>query len=318
MELHTVINAIGSYIPVGRIDNYRQAEEFGYERQFIDQKIGAGQLSRKSSSEDTSDLAFNAVRDLVNAGLDLSDIDGLLVCTQNPDGFGLPHTSAIVHEKLNLLKRCAAFDISLGCSGYVYGLAVADGIMRSQGLKNVILVTSDPYSKVVDPKNKDTAMLFGDAATATWLIPWELAGPKGKLGLGSAVFGTDGSGACNLTVGPERTLFMNGREVFNFSARMVPAQILELLTELNLTTDDIDYFLLHQGSKYIVDTITRRLKVPPEKVPLGISKCGNTVSSSIPLMLADLVMEQNPKRVILSGFGVGLSYATMMLEEAPA
>lgn len=306
------INAIGAYVPAGRVDNYERGKRFGVDARFIDEKIGTSKLALKDPDEETSDLACRAIEKLQDFGLVLSDVQGLILCTQTPDGYGLPHTSARVHGKLDLPSTCAAFDISLGCSGYVYGLSVVDALMQVRKLDNVVFVTSDPYSKIVSPENKDTALLFGDAATATWMRLSDE--PLEKLRVTSAVFGTVGAGGDNLMVGADHILSMNGREVFNFSAKEVPTQINQLLSDLELTHEDIDVFLLHQGSKYIVDTIAKRLGLPPGKVPLGITGYGNTVSSSIPMMLQNLLESTPPKRVILSGFGVGLSFATLLLE----
>ncbi|WP_208430433.1 ketoacyl-ACP synthase III [Methyloceanibacter sp. wino2] len=279
--------------------------------EFVRNKIGAVSLPIRAEGEETSDLAVAAVRKLFEKGLDPSAIDLLILCTQNPDGHGLPHTSAIVHGKLGLPETCAAFDISLGCSGYVYGLTVVDAMLRAGHARNAVLVTADPYSKIVDPDDRDTALLFGDAATASWIVPAEAGGGL-DLQIGGARLSTMGKDGGALAVKPSGKLEMQGRAVFNFAAQTGTAQIRDLLDETGLELEDIDLFLLHQGSRYIVETIARRLGVPAGKVPLGITENGNTVSSSIPLML-EAGANQSARRILLCGFGVGLSCASMVL-----
>lgn len=303
------IKAIGSYIPDNAIDNIKQAECFGETEEFIRTKIGAVKLPRMGGSQDTSDLAVAAVTDLFsrNEDLDPTQIDALVVVTQNPDACGLPHTSALVQAKLGLPTTVAAFDISLGCSGYVYGLYTLKGFLEASGLKNGILVTVDPYSKIVDPEDRVTALLFGDAATATWI------GEKPKLELGLVKYGTDGSGADNLIV-VDNKLKMNGRQVFNFAAVKVPPQIKGLIDESSIELDDVDLFCIHQGSGAIVDAIARRFGDSSKLFVKSIEDTGNTVSSSVPLILKNYIDDSDVKNVIVSGFGVGLSWATALLK----
>jgi len=307
------IEAIAAYVPSGRRSNLDRLAAFGITEDFIDSKIGVRELPVRGQDEDTSDLACRAIEAIATStGFDVRGVDALVLCTQNPDGFGLPHTSAIVHGKLDIQKKCLAFDISLGCSGFVYGLTVLQSLMETQGLSAGLLVTADPYSKVVDINDKNTSLLFGDAATATLLVRSDVNKPR--LRLTSAQFGTDGSQRHALATGSDRVLRMNGRDVFNFSATTVPAQIKDLLLVADLKFDDIDLYILHQGSKYIVDTLTRRLGLPMDKVPLAIGETGNTISSSIPLILRHHLVPGHRRRLLISGFGVGLSYASAILE----
>ena len=226
--------------------------------------------------------------------------------TQNPDGYGLPHTSAIVHEKLNLKKSCAVFDISLGCSGFVYGLSIIQSFMQANGMSQGVLVTCDPYSKVVDKNDRNTALLFGDAAAATLLnnTPnWEIC---------HFDFGTDGHQHKCIEVREGRTLYMDGRSVFNLSATEVPESISRALTKNGMEMDDVDLVLLHQGSKFVVDTIAKRIDAV-QKTPFVASQYGNTVSSSLPIAISSHAgVEHNT--VLISGFGVGLSWASTILK----
>ncbi|OAD22883.1 3-oxoacyl-(acyl-carrier-protein) synthase III [Candidatus Thiomargarita nelsonii] len=302
------IKAIASYIPETVRDNYQQAKSLGEKPSFIDNKIGAISLPIMNEGDDTSDLAVSAVRKLLEENnLSAEQIDCLVIVTQNPDGNGLPHTSAIVHNKLGLSKKVAAFDLSLGCSGYVYGLTVIKGFMEMANLKCGILVTVDPYSKIINPEDKNTTLLFGDAATAT------LLDDKPKLSLGRSIFATDGSGANNLQV-KQNVLHMNGRQVFNFAAIEVPKQIAMLLKSEGIESTDIDCYILHQGSKFIVKTISSQFEEVSSRFLCDIEKTGNTVSSSIPLLLEKIIADMNINTILISGFGVGLSWASMILK----
>ena len=302
------IKGIASYIPEFSLDNLSRISDFGETEEFLTKKIGALKLPRMNNVYETSDMAVEAITRLFSASQSLNreDVDVLVVVTQNGDGEGLPHTAAIVQKKLGLEKTVAAFDISLGCSGYVYGLHILKGFMESAGLKNGILVTADPYSKVVDPNDKNTSLLFGDAATATWL------GESPVWLIGPALFGTDGEGAEALKKSNAR-LAMNGRQVFDFAAKSVAPHIKALLKKVDAEEGDIDAFCLHQGSYAIVDAISRRFKDSQSKFIKDMAETGNTVSSSIPLLLQKHVLGTSTKKVVISGFGVGFSWGTALL-----
>ena len=305
------IKSIASYVPVEGVDNYAQGAKFGKDQDFIFGKIGSTFLPRKDANQETSDLCVEAVNNLFAANplLDPASIDALIVVTQNGDAEGLPHTAAIVQHKLGLSTRIAAFDISLGCSGYVYGLYAMKGFMEAAGLKNGLLITADPYSKIVDPGDRNTTMLFGDAATVTWM------GEGASWQLGKSRFGTDGGGAEFLKVN-DGVFFMNGRQVFNFALLKVPAHLHELIEASQLTADDFDLYCIHQGSAAIVDAVARRFEEQPAKFIKDMTETGNTVSSSIPLLLEKHVIGSQHERVALSGFGVGLSWGSAIIERA--
>lgn len=303
------IKDIASYIPPETIDNIKQGESFGESADFMLKKIGALALPRMASEQDASDMAVLAVKALQkkNQDFDIDKIDALIVVTQNGDHNGLPHTSAIVQDKLNMRSSVAAFDISLGCSGYVYGLFVLQGFMQVSDFKNALLITSDPYSKIVDTTNRVTSLLFGDAATATWLSD------KPKLRMEFVRYGTDGSGADNL-IKDNNVLSMNGRQVFNFASTTVVKSIKEFLALHNIMPEDVDCYCMHQGSAAVVDAISRQFSHVRDRFVNDIKETGNTVSSSIPLHLEKLIDRGfSGKRILISGFGVGLSWATATL-----
>lgn len=303
------IKSIASYIPEGRIDNIAQAAAFDRDEAFVASKIGTPTLSVKSDAEETSDLCAAAVRNLLarSPELRLEDVQALIVVTQNGDGEGLPHTSAIVQHKIGLPTGVACFDVSLGCSGYVYGLYVIKGFMEAAGLKNGILVTADPYSKIMDRSDRMTTLLFGDAATATWI------GEDPVWELGPARFGTDGSGAEHLIV-RDGCFHMNGRQVFNFASLKIIPHMQEVLEEAGLSLDSVDAYCLHQGSGAIVDAIAKRLGENGDRVVKDMFGAGNTVSSTIPLLMERYAFEGSAwKNLVMSGFGVGLSWGSAVL-----
>lgn len=302
------LKAVASYIPANALDNVVQAEAFGKDENFVREKIGALTLPRKTGDQETSDMAVQAVEALLQkTSLSKLDIDALVVVTQNGDGAGLPHTAGIVQNKLGLATSIAAFDISLGCSGYVYGLSILKGFMQSAGLKRGVLVTADPYSKVVDPEDRVTALLFGDAATATLLsddATWQIKPP---------LFGTDGSGAEHLMV-QDGKLRMNGRQVFNFAAQLIPDHIKAYLNREGLVPVDVDAYCMHQGSAGIIAAISRKFPEVADRFSNELVNVGNTISSSIPLLLESRLDDKTISRILMSGFGVGLSWATTLLE----
>ena len=297
------VTAIGYALGADLIDNAGRGIA---DADLLETKIGVRHVARRRE-EDASDLAVLAVEDLLNRhSFELAEIECLVVVTQNPDAFGLPHTSAIVHDKLSLNENCAAFDISLGCSGFVYGLSAVTAFMEQNGMSKGLLVTADPYSKVVDDNDRNTSLLFGDAAAATLITDRPL------WTAGRYIFGTAGRHRDALVVNRDRTLEMNGRTVFTFSATSIPPAIKKTVEANNLTLDDVDCFLLHQGSKYIVDTIAKRLGVA-DRTGFHAGEYGNTVSSSLPILMSENIPD-DADTVLLAGFGVGLSLGCTVLK----
>ena len=302
------INNIGCHIASERVSNLEKVEKHGVTHDFIVEKIGIASVARKKPVEKASDLCVLAYKDLADCAKKsvLDDIEFLCVCTQNGD-YQLPQTSAIVQAKLGVPKTCAAFDISLGCSGYVYSLHIAKSFMESNGLKKGLLFTSDPYSNIIDTNDKNTDLLFGDGATVTLLTENSVFDVK------NGAFETDGSRFDHLIIRNNELLVMNGRGIFEFAMKNVPAIVDKCLEKNGFKKEDIDLFLLHQASKYIVDNLCRRMKLEPEKTPFVIKDYGNTISSSIPMMLRDYLEDITKKNILICGFGVGLSIACSIL-----
>lgn len=299
------IRAIASYLPAVRKRNMDLTANFEVDEQFLRDKVGVLKRAVKAPEQDTSDLALLALQRLiVDQGLSAESIQVLVVVTQNPDR-NIPHVSALVHGRAGLSESCAVFDISLGCSGYVYGLSIVKAFMQSNGLSVGVLITADPYSKIIDESDRNTALLFGDAATATLITGdpvWSLdAFTFGSRGSGWSAIRTDGA-----------KFVMDGRAVFSFAATQVPTDVRRLLDGAGLALNEVDRFVMHQGSRFIVKTIADRLKQPMQKFPVEIENCGNTVSSTIPLILEKMQGDSTAATIVLSGFGVGLSWASCL------
>jgi len=323
------VRRIGVALPPKRVGSEEIAEWTGAKLEFLRDKVGVHERRFLGPEETTSDLAAEACERLFAEApeLDRERLGLLVLVTQGPDQ-RVPHTSAILQDRLGLGSHCAAFDLALGCSGYVYGLTVAKSFMEAQGIRDALLVTCDPASKALAKTDRDTVAILADAATATWLSADEGA----RLGTGD--FGTDGSGAHHLTVpagGVARPFVglyldepapleegyfkMNGRPVFNFAMRTVPGTIARCLEANGLAFDDVDFFALHQASRFILDGLVRELGIPEEKMLWNLERLGNTVSSTIPTLIAEGINDGSyaGSRILVCGFGSGLSWGTNVL-----
>lgn len=302
------IEGIAAYIPEKRISNYARLDQFEITEAFINGKIGVKSIALKDDEDDTSDLCVKAYKRLISkVRLNIDDIDVAVVITQNPDT-NIPHTSAIVHGKLGLPESCACFDISLGCSGFVYGLNIIQSLMQANNFRKGLLFTADPYSKIVDRNDKNTSLLFGDAATVT------LISGEPLYTLDDAAFGTIGKDFKSL-ISLGNKLYMNGRAIYNFTVTNIPKNIKAFLKKSDTTEAAIDKFIFHQGSKHIVDSLTKELKLDKHKVVFDISEYGNTVSSSIPIILEKELLNSSNKQLLICGFGAGLSWSIGMLRK---
>lgn len=330
------IAAIAGFLPSERLTNEDLVREFGtWTPEKIFHKTGISER-RIAVKELVSDLAVGAAEALFAAGkVRREDVDMLILCTETPD-YLLPSTACIVHDRLGLAKNCGAFDYNLGCSGFVYGLALAKSMVFSGLAGNVLLITADVITRFVNRYDKSTRTIFGDAAAAALVT-----GSPGCGSIGEFVIGTDGSGASNLIIpaggmamprsgetamekrnrfGNARSkndLYMNGPEIMQFALREVPPAIETVLDKNGLAMDDIDLVVFHQASKLMLEHLGERIGIPESKLYINIEKLGNTVSSTIPLALEQAEKEKRLEKgdkVLIAGFGVGYSWGTTVLE----
>lgn len=299
------LRQISNFLPQEKLCNYDFKDKFSIDEIFIKEKIGFEYLTRKQKDEKASNLCIKAYEKLVD--VDKNAIDCIVLITQNGD-FKIPHTSAILQDKLNLAKNCACFDINLACSGYIYGLCAILGFMQINGFTQGLLFTCDPYSQIINDDDKNTALLFGDAASVSLINTEPIYVPK------AFKFGTDGAGFEAIFCQKDR-LSMDGRAVFNFAMQIISSHIEQFLQENSLSKEQIDKFLFHQGSKFIINSLAKRLGLDESKMPFLAKNYGNTISSSIPLMLQPQLLEQNAKRILACGFGGGLSWGSCILEK---
>jgi len=338
--LHAAIRAIEYYLPERTLPTAQLAERFpDWSVAKIDAKTGIQCRHIAAPEECASDLAVAAARKLFASGACRPEqIDFVLLCTQSPDYF-LPTTACLVQNRLGIPTSAGALDFNLGCSGYIYGLGLAEGLIQSGQASSVLLLTAETYSKFLNENDRSVRTIFGDAAAATLLTAAETDHPL----IGPFVYGTDGAGGENLIVpagglrrprSPETAaakedeqgniraaddLFMNGPEIFNFTLSAVPPTIHALLEKSGTALDQIDLFVFHQANRYMLDHLRKRMGIPAEKFVLAMQDCGNTVSSTIPIALK-LSAERitGGSTVMLVGFGVGYSWgATLWRANAP-
>lgn len=304
------IENIGVYIPKDCRDNLSKIYDGEtLDAEFLKERVGFLATARKDPGEETSDMCAKAFSDLQGRVKNLSqeDIECICVCSHNGD-FQLPHTSAILQDKLALKGSCAAFDIMLACSGYVYSVNILRGFMEVNNLSIGILFTCDPYSKILNPADKSTDLVLGDAATAT------LLSRNGKFIFGQSTFCTKGSGYSAIIKRKDDYLAMDNRRVLRFVLREVAPLIRECLSKNHMTEKDVDLCLFHQASKYIVEQLGAKLNIPPEKIPFEAQNYGNTISSSIPILLQKYLDDESMKTILMSSFGAGMSAAATVME----
>ncbi len=287
----------------------------------LEKKVGIKQRHIAGPNETSLDLAMNAATKILEKE-DKNLIDFVLFCTQSPE-YLLPTSACLLQAKLGLRTEIGALDFNLGCSGYVYGLAIAKGMINSGLCKNVLLVTGETYSKFIAEDDISNRSIFGDAGTATIVTYSE------EDMLGEFVFGTDGKGAENLIVkeltarnsyilqnNGRPTLYMNGPEIFNFTIETIPPLLQKVIAKNKLQVTDIDYFILHQANKYILEFLISEMCLDISKCHIDMLNYGNTVSNTIPIALKDSLEQGRIKegnKVLLAGFGVGYSWGSTII-----
>lgn len=329
------LTSVAYHLPDGVLTNEDLSREFP---EWSVEKIGSktGIFTRHIAADDefASDLGVRAAEKLfADHGIDPQSIDYLIVCTQSAEYF-MPSTALLMHGRLGLRTDSGATDITLGCSGYVYALGLAKGLIETGQAGRVLVVTTDTYSRFVNPADKSVRTLFGDGATAS------LVTDDGSAeSLTAFTYGSDGSGGRHLVVpngglrgagafpksdpatrGLESNgydLYMDGPEIFNFTLRVVPGSVDSILAKAGLEKDDIDLWVFHQANAYMLEHLRKKLDIAPERFVVSMGKTGNTVSSTIPIALAQQEAAgvlRPGMRVLLLGFGVGLSWGGTVVE----
>jgi len=327
------IKAISYYLPEHVVTNEDLMCEFPeWSGDKVSKKVGVNCRHVAADGETAGDLAEKAARKLFKEySINPCDIDFIMLCTQSPDYF-LPSTACILQSRLGIPTSAGAFDYNLGCSGCVYGLALASGLIEIGVARNVLLLTAETYNKYIHHDDKSNRSIFGDGAAAC------LVSTDGFAKIEKFVFGTDGGGANNLIVktggarAPKPTgesiiddqdhiwrddyLYMNGGAIFNFTLDTVPEMIQALLTKNVMTSSDIDFYVFHQANAFMLNALRKIARIPKEKFFIHLEDTGNTVSSTVFIGLRDAMDLHSIKpgmKVMIAGFGVGLSWGGTIL-----
>lgn len=303
-------------MPGSPIDNVSFGLLHEFEESFVRGKLGIISRHELDDSQNVSDMASQALtKVLIAEGVSPSDLEVLVLVTQTPDQ-SIPHTSALVQAMCGVSDTCLVFDVSLGCSGYVIGLDLVHAVMERHGFRYGALVTAEAYSRIVDSNDRATGPIFGDAATATLLRE------NPMYTMGKSVFGSDGSRAESLILRgsgsrkeEREPLFMDGREIMSFTRKRIPASVNQCLELNQVAFAEVDYFVFHQANEFVVRSLGEQIGVPEAKLVVAVEAVGNTTASSIPIALAQRILNSPvlPGTILLSGFGVGLSWASSML-----
>lgn len=336
--MNTFLNYLTYYIPEDVLTNEQLKKEFpGWNVDELYHTTGVAQRHIAPPGVLPSDMAVKAAEKLflVN-GIDRQEIDFIIFCTQSSDYY-LPTTACIIQDRLGLKNFPGAVDINQGCTGYIYGLALADGLVQSGAARHVLLLTAETATHYIYHKDRSLRFVFGDGASASVITSQNdcKAMKQGKFS-----FGSDGKGYNKIMVKyggarypaleasgeeycdeygnirTERNMSMDGNGVFLFTVATVPKMVKGLLAKSNLKLDEIDLFVFHQASRIVLDTLRSRIGIPEEKMIFDIANYGNTSSSSIPIALTNVINTRSLKkgdRIMLVAFGVGLSWAGTIL-----
>jgi 3-oxoacyl-[acyl-carrier-protein] synthase-3 len=329
---YAAIGPIAVYLPENFETNEQLKAEFpSWDMDRIFEKTGIYKRHIAGPNECASDLGVRAARKLFQE-FDIApqSIDFLLLCTQTPD-YPLPTTACLMQDRLGLRTSCGALDFNLGCSGFVYGLSLADGLIRGGAAQRVLLVTAETYSKYIHPTDRSLRTIFGDGAAAT------LIEPSSTPTLTAFQFGTDGSGADTLLVASRGArpaehahrprhrhrwpsdLYMDGPSLINFTVAAVPELVQNILSAAGLTARDVDLYLFHQATLKMLAQLQERLGLDDDRLPVVLHDYGNTVSSTIPIVIREMRAKGRlrPEAAnMLVGFGVGWSWAGCVWRDA--
>lgn len=298
---------IKSYVPSKKIDTYLKYNK-KIDKKFLLKKIGTSKVSRiNKKKDDVVSMCVKAFRKIDKKKL--KKIKALVLCTQNPEFNGLPHNSALIQSKLKKITKyidndIACLDISHGCSGYIYSLKTIENYLKEGELG--LIFTCDPYSKIIKSGDYNTELLFGDASSVSLV-------KKSKNINSSFYFYTDGNLSKSL-INNKGELYMDGRNILNFCMEKVPYVVDKILKKNKIKINEINKFFFHQGSKYIINSLRKKLNISDAKMPLNILNVGNTVSSSIPMIIEKFGLKKVKKPYLICGFGVGLSVSICLIK----
>jgi len=313
------ITGLGVHVPATVVTNDDLAKFVDTSDEWIIERTGIRERRFATQEEALTDIARPAcVQALANAGAEPSSIDLVLCATVTPDMM-FPTSSALLADQLGM-PDAAAYDLLAGCTGFVYAIAQAYGMLASGLSRRALVVGGDVLSKILDFEDRSTLVLFGDGAGAVVMEPVERGGflgfELGADGGGGRSLWLPGSGSRHFD-DPESQIKMNGREVYKFATRVLVASAQKLLDEVGMTVDDVDVYVPHQANIRIIDHAARKLGFPPEKVVVNVQKYGNTSSGSIPLALADAGADGMLKpgsKVLMTGMGAGLTWGSGLIE----
>lgn len=314
------IKAISYYLPSRQYTNVDMGIDHpDWPIDKIEAKTGIVSRHIASRDEFSVDMGICATHKLLEEhDIAANEIDFILFCTQTPKHL-IPTNACLIHEALNLDTRVGALDINQGCSGYVYSLMMAESLIVSGRAKNVLLVTADTYTKLIDENDRRLKPLFSDGATASLIT----RNDNEQSGIQAFEYGTCGDGAEKLISHDagikglvsgqayQPDLYMNGAAIFNFTLEVIPGLINDLLAKQNLAKADIDHFIFHQANEYMLEHLRQKMQIHSEQFIVDLAETGNAVSSSIPIVLAKQLSAGTIKpgdRIMLVGFGVGLSW----------
>ena len=324
------LTALSAAIPQTRVENLTAGARFGTD---VAEKIVAntGIKTRYVADKATcaSDLCVAAAEALFsNTSIERSSVDAIVFVTQTPD-FMIPSTSNLIQSRLGLSENMFAMDVSQGCSGFTHGLLIADGLLSTGRINRVLLLCGDTLSKTVSADDQATALLFGDAGTAAIIDPGDCIKGfvSGSDGTGNSVIGQK----CGYRNGYETIaklspetyqqseafrLTLDGGKVFTFTIKRVPRMIKDVLLQAGLEKDEVDAFVFHQANKFMLDYLSKKMKLPADRIPCNLDRYGNTSSASIPLTLFTDCRELLSRKatLVLAGFGVGLNWSSAVLQ----
>ena len=317
-DVHVTITGLGAYAPERVITNDELAQMVDTSDEWIIERTGIRERRIAADSQALSDLSMPAARQaLEQAGSDGTDIDLLIVATVTPDMM-FPSTAAILADQLGA-KDAAAYDLSAGCTGFMYALAQAYGMVASGLTRRALVVGGDVLSRILDWTDRSTVVLFGDGAGAVVLEPSEEAGflafELGADGAGGEYLWLPGSGSRKFE-DPDRLVKMNGREVFKFATRVLVSSAEAVLQQCGESVEDVDVYVPHQANVRIIDHATKKLGIPSDRVVVNVDRYGNTSSGSIPLALADAQADGRLRPgslVLMTGMGAGLTWGSALM-----